>query len=55
MVWEMGVCGIDAIMYMCQELRLWFWRETKGRDGNGIVATKERQWVYGAIMKSDGL
>lgn len=22
-VWKMGVCGIDAIMYRCQELRVW--------------------------------
>jgi len=38
----MGVCGIIAIMYKCQELRVWCWGETKRSDGNGIVATRER-------------
>lgn len=51
---KMGVCGIDAIMYKCQELRLWCWRKTKDGDGNGIVGTKERQWVYGQVVKSEG-
>lgn len=50
----MDSCGIIAIMYKCQERRVWCGRETKHGDGNGIVATKSRQRVYGLVVKSEG-
>ncbi len=45
-VWKMGVCGIDAIKYACQKLRIWCWggqREVMGmallrqRGDNGFM------------------